>query len=257
MVDKLERSIIENFNTENEISIKFKKQDRKITLDPNLYFDKIFIINLPRSRDRWNKIKMNLIQLGIYNFERQNGVYLPRNSLSELPGHFYQRLEAYGGKFRENSSYILNAVGVNMAHFEIIKKAIKRNYDRILILEDDTFLVKDFWKKFIRGVSYLETQNWDMIYLGWKKSRPHPQLSRISSDLIIPFGGIRGAYGYALHKRMFRYLVKNHLFRGMELDAFYEFMALKHRNVFAFSPTIIGHRDKLVSTITDTNWKNR
>lgn len=257
MKDKLERSIIENFNTENEISINFKKQNINITLNPNLYFDKIFIINLPRCKDRWNKIKENLINQGIYNFERQVGVYLPRNSSNQLPQSYYQRLEAYGGKYKNNYSYILNAVGVNMAHYEIIKKAVKRNYDRIMILEDDSFLVKDFWNKFIRGINYLESQNWDMIYLGWKKSCPHPSQSRITQELVIPFGGIRGAYGYALHKRMFPYLVKNHLFRGMELDVFYEFIALRHRNVFAFSPTIVGHRDKLVSTITDRNWKNR
>ena len=43
---------------------------------------------------------------------------------------------------------ILNVVGTNLAHYEIIIKAQKRGYERILILEDDCFIKKNILASF-------------------------------------------------------------------------------------------------------------
>ena len=232
---------------------------REIT-DPNIFFDKIFIINLDSSPDRWNKICKNLNQFGIHNYERQPGVRLPRKNPQEfVPPLFYHRLEAYGGRFKSDSNYILNAVGTNLAHFNIFKKAKQRNYTKILVLEDDTFLNKRFKEHFSKGMSNLMTQNipWDLIYLGFKRSRPQFQALKVNPFISRPTRFIRGAYAYALNIRAIDNLLKTKLFGGMEIDVFFEFFMLPTHRVFCFVPPIVSHRDALTSTITEHKWKRR
>lgn len=261
MTQLLEKNILDTHNSKKIDKITININHNRIKnniINPNIYFDKIFIINLIKSKDRWEKIKLNLIENGIYNFERQNGIYLPRfNPFQKLNPLLYKNLEAYGGAYTNSPTYILNAVGTNLAHYEILKKAQKRNYQRILILEDDVFINKLFYNKFYKNIKLLDKIGWDMIYFGFKKSTPNLYAKQINRDLIRPICKIRGAYGYALNKSIIPFLLKNYLYRGTEIDVFFEFVVLKKKRVYAFYPCIISHRDKLVSTITNTNWKSR
>ncbi len=42
-----------------------------------------------------------------------------------------------------------------------------------------------------------------------------------------------------------------------EIDAFFEFIMCRYGKVLCFNPPIIGHRDNMVSTITNAKWKSR
>jgi hypothetical protein len=230
----------------------------------NLFFDRIFIINLDRSKDRWRLIVNNLIDNGVYNFERQPGVYLPRkiNPKLHLDIRTHGRLEGYGGKFLHDPNYILNCVGTNLAHYQILQKAIHRKYQRILVLEDDVFLARNFNKRFSQIGRFLYHQNnpWDLLYLGHKKSRPQfspVPVPNTNGNLVIPRQFIRGAFGYGLNKSVFELLQRHYLYDGMEIDAFFEFFMCKYRKVLAVMPPLIGHRDNRVSTITQSKWKGR
>ena len=228
--------------------------------NPNFFFDKIFIINLDKSPERWNKVTKNLLDFSITNFERQPGIYLPRTEPhSSLPANFYANLEAYGGKFKFDPDYILNCVGTNLAHFSIVEKAIARNYQRILVLEDDVFLNKQFLARFTRATRDMEMQNldWNLLYLGYKRSRSTFTGERITPDLMRPKQFIRGAYGYALHRSAFPIITKMQLYGGMEIDAFFEFVICRYGKVLCFNTPIIEHRDNMVSTITKAKWKTR
>ena len=146
-----------------------------------------------------------------------------------------------------------------MAHFNIVKKASERGYRRILVLEDDVFLNKKFISTFIKATKKINNlnNNWHLLYLGFKKSRPSFSGRRISPELIIPKRFIRGAYGYALNFPAFPIILNHRLYNGMEIDAFYEFIVCKYGKVLCFNPPIIGHRDNMVSTITNHRWKRR
>lgn len=230
----------------------------------NLFFDKIFIINLDRSKDRWKLIVNNLQEHGIYNFERQPGVCLPRNinPRTQLDMSTHGRLEGYGGKFLNDRNYILNCVGTNLAHYQILEKAISRNYQRILVLEDDVFVTRNFNQRFATIGPLLEKSpdQWDLLYLGYKKSRP--QFSPVTipdtgGNLVVPRQFIRGAYGYGLNHTAFSVIQQNYLYGGMEIDAFFEFFMCRHRRAIAVMPPLIGHRDNRVSTITQSKWRGR
>lgn len=234
------------------------------TSQVNLFFDRIFIINLNRSKDRWKLIVNNLMDHGIYNFERQPGINLPRtsNPKAHLGPNTYMRLEGYGGKFLHDPNYILNCVGTNLAHYQILETAIKRNYQRILVLEDDVFLTRNFNARFSKIGRFLNRTNaqWDLLYLGHKKSRPQfspTPVPNTNGNLVVPKQFIRGAYGYALNRSAFQLLRQHYLYDGMEIDAFFEFYMCRYRKVLAVMPPLIGHRDNQVSTITKAKWKGR
>ena len=240
---------ISNPNPNNNKNVKFH---------PNYFFDKIFIINLDKCPDRWNRINSELIKKGIFNIERQPGIYLPRREASTfLSSKLYQNLEAYGGKFKFDNDYLLNCVGTNMAHFQIVKKSVSRGYRRILILEDDVFLTSDFFRNMVTTAPYLLNNKWDLLYLGYKKSQPNMNYQNINQLLIKPKNFIRGAYGYALNSSIFPIILKYHLYGGTEIDVFFEFVLCKHAQVIAFKKQIISHRDGLPSNITSRNWKRR
>lgn len=219
--------------------------------DINHFFDRIFVINLDSCPDRWRKIQRNFRELGIENYERQPGIRLPRrNPFRHLDSSVYRNLEGYGGQLNRDPDYILNCVGTNMAHFQIVEKAQRRGYDRILVLEDDSYLVHNAKSVFAQAVEEVfRHEPWHMIYLGYKKSRPQFCPRRVSQHVARPRHFIRGAYGYALHRSAFPIILKHHLYDGMELDVFFEFFMCRYHRVFCFIPPIIGHRDRLQSTI--------
>lgn len=244
------------------ISIDIQKPTKShlLQLNPNIFFDKIFIINLPNSTERWNKICKNLINNGIFNFERQVGISLPRKPPEDfIPKKFYYNFEAYGGRFKTDPDYILNCVGTNLAHFNIVKKSHMRNYKRILILEDDAFLDSKFNIHFKKGIFNLLQSNydWDLFYFGFKRSRPQFKCHKINNYISKPTQFIRGAYGYALNSSIFPILLKSQLYGGMEIDVFFEFVICRICRVLCFTPTIISHRDGMTSTITKKKWKVR
>jgi hypothetical protein len=225
---------------------------------PNRFFDRIFIINLQRCPDRWNKVTRNLLDHGIINFERQPGISLPRRDPSDsVPLPFYSNLEAYGGHFKFDPNYILNCVGTNLAHQEIIRKAHTRGYTRILILEDDVFFGPDSIPRFCRAVSTLRQEPWQLLYLGYKRSRSSFPSVPVSKELSRPKQFIRGAYGYAVHSSLFPALLQMPPYGGMELDVFFEFVICKRGRALCFNKPVISHRDALESTITQAHWKSR
>lgn len=59
-------------------------------------------------------------------------------------------------------------VGCLLSHQNILKDAIKNNYNNILVLEDDVIFHKDFHNEFKKKYKYLIDieKNFDLIYLG-------------------------------------------------------------------------------------------
>lgn len=233
---------------------------------PNQFFDRIFIINLDRCPDRWNRVTRNLLEHGIVNFERQRGICLPRGDpVDILPASYYSQLEAYGGRFKFDANYTLNCVGTNLAHQAIVQKAAARGYRRILVLEDDVFLAHQALARFRQAVDTLRREPWQLLYLGYKRSRSsfpteplRPRSSHCpSSELVRPKQFIRGAYGYALHHSIFPLLLQKPPYGGTEIDAFFEFVLCKRARVLCFRKPIIFHRDGMESTITQAKWKRR
>ena len=99
--------------------------------------DKIIYINIDYRKDRNEHVLKELSELGV-------------------PSEKIERLEAV----KHPKGYI----GCSMSHIECLKLAIERNYDSVLILEDDV-IFKD--KEYFKNISEkIFNQNFDVFMLG-------------------------------------------------------------------------------------------
>lgn len=111
-------------------------------------FDKIYCINLPSRKDRWQNC---LVQFGKYNIS---------NNLQKFDGIIYNN-----PLFNKKQNAHL---GCWFSHYTILKHAQVMNYNKILILEDDFVFNVEPEKlnnKLTCCINELP-KNWDLFYLG-------------------------------------------------------------------------------------------
>lgn len=114
----------------------------------NEYFDKIYLLNLRKRKDRLEKSTKKLSELNI-NFDVFYG----------LDGSI---LNAIWNKF--DNSYFTNPnyLGCAISHLSIYQDAINEEYDKILIIEDDNLINKNLHSLFV------DIPQWnDLFYLGY------------------------------------------------------------------------------------------
>ena len=143
-------------------------EQRKID-SPNLYnaisvnsiFDQVYLINLKEDTVKLERMKKKLDELNIsYNlFEAINGNKLTnKRKIVDRDGVVC----GYG------------AYGCKLSHIEILEDAKRKNYNKILILEDDLFFDKEFNKKFKENYFDLiinRNTDYKLLYLGSNKFR--------------------------------------------------------------------------------------
>jgi len=101
--------------------------------------DKIYVINLPYRTDRKEQILNELKKVDALNVEIFSAIrpqeklilHWNKNYLDPLPNW-------YTGNA---TTYRIGALGCLLSHVAIMKKALKNNYENILILEDDTCFI--------------------------------------------------------------------------------------------------------------------
>lgn len=147
------------WKTSDKLKDQFKKyfknrdEDNNI-IDINKYFDRIFVINLDKSTDRYDVVskKLNLLNINYERFSAINGDLIDENEYD-----FSESLIRTG--MLENKY----ALACLRSHIEIIKQAKDKKYKKILILEDDVLISKNI-HVYIQQIKKIE--NWKMLYLG-------------------------------------------------------------------------------------------
>ena len=111
-------------------------------------FDKIYCINLPSRKDRWQNCLIQFDKYGILN------------NLEKVDGTIYNN---HSFNRKQNAH-----LGCWFSHYNILKNAQKLNYNKILILEDDFVFNMQPEEMNIKLTSCINElpQNWDLFYLG-------------------------------------------------------------------------------------------
>lgn len=130
------------------------------------YFDKVFVLTVPRFKERHEKVKQRLegIEFGFFYgtdkneltpaFISSHYVYDPAASLSVRQ------------VFPEMNT---GEIACSLSHCNIYEAMIKNNWQRVLILEDD--VVPDFDKLSSLSESLQELPaDWELFYLGYLKN---------------------------------------------------------------------------------------
>ncbi len=185
------------------------------------YFDKIFIINLEKRKDRLKHILDQLNKNNIKNFEIFTAI---RPNFKDIPKKYYSNIKKFLFK---NKNYIIGFVGCKLSHYEVIKIAKERSYKKILILEDDTVF---------KSINIHFPENWDMLYLGLnlKEYEKH-------SDNLVKIKRGFCTNSYAVHEKMYDIILNNCLDSGIEIDQYYNTL-FKKSNCYCIFPQITYQR---------------
>ena len=172
--------------------------------------DKIFIINLKERTDRKQSILNELHKNGIINFEFFNAI---KPKIQDIHKWNIKFCSHHKG-LQNILGYKTGALGCLLSHYSIIKTSLKRNYEKIMILEDDAIFKND---PNILGKYMDELNNFDMLYL----SGSHLGTKEKINNNIIKIKGTYTTTGYIITRPVMEYLVKNIEGYSKEIDVFY------------------------------------
>jgi len=158
----------------------------------------IFYINLEHRKDRKEHVESQLKSVGLTQFERFNAVKLSNGR-----------------------------VGCSMSHLQCLKLAKERNYDHLLICEDDTtflnpILFKNQINTFFQNIN-INIKKWDVLLLGGNNVPPYQPID----DTCIRVSHCQTTTCYLVQNHYFDTLITNikegiqHLMREPDNHRYY------------------------------------
>lgn len=143
--------------------------------------DCIYCINLDIREDKWKRMEQHLSDQGL-NANRVPAI----NGWKEIA---HEQIKAIQKPYKTNLNK--GRVGCLLSHLSILKDAENRNFDRVLILEDDVNFISDMKElsSYLEKIAVLDPE-WDILFLDeWTlaknlssrppEDRPHSKMSQI------------------------------------------------------------------------------
>ena len=126
----------------------------------NKFFDKIVIINLKESKQRWDKMESQLKSNGIYNYERFEAI-----DVSKAKSYGWSIPKAHQNRATYNINFEMQ-LACKLSHYEVIKLAKERGYNNVLVMEDDLIFEEEKTKKLNLALQEVVDKNidWDFLY---------------------------------------------------------------------------------------------
>lgn len=140
----------------------------------NTYFDKIYLLTIERNLNRQSLFAKNLEGIDYTIFIGADGKQLDLEALEK--GGEYDSESMSVNTYRLMKNYLgisylgephINMVACSISHRNIYKDIIKNNYNKVLILEDDSLIQKTslvYWESIIKQLP----NDWDLLYLGYE-----------------------------------------------------------------------------------------
>ena len=214
------------------------------------YFDKVYIINLPHRADRREEIEVQLKKVGL--------------ALNHTKVTLFNAIKPdEAGEFPS-----IGAKGCFLSHLGVLKDAQLKQFEQILIFEDDLDLSKNFIEYSVKVLPSLIKNDWDIFYGDYRLFEPivsdnNPTKS-ISAEFRLDttnFLGIKNRVISPLVDYFEQMLARpsGHPLGGpMHVDGAYNWF----RKDFPAYATIIatpklGFQRSSDSDIADLSWKNR
>jgi glycosyl transferase family 25 len=132
----------------------------------NSYYDKIYILTLPRLKDRMDYVNKTFEGL---NFEFFFGVDKENNSMEEFKKNGTYSTEHYKTFYKSPPDMPLGMLCCALGHLNIYQEIIKNGYQRTLILEDDAVPVMQAIEEFPQIINEIP-DDLELLYLGYEKN---------------------------------------------------------------------------------------
>lgn len=227
-----------------------------------VYFNAIVVVNLERRPERWARTYAALCRHGvqhlcpIFRFRAVNA-----GSAAQEYREFTSLAAKYPGCANIERPGVL---GCLMSHRCIWKEALRRNFDRLLILEDDVCLHRSFVPRLRENMQRLDAHdaNWQCAYLGsvnrWSQSR----LPAISPPLA---GFARPnfdwcTFAYALQRPALEQLIHSpSLFHGpVDVGVLSQYCQMNVEHAYVMQPALVisdcRESDTCGNGVSDVDW---
>ena len=151
------------------------------------YFDKIFVVTVPRFTDRHKKVQQHLQGLPFDFFLGADKLQLNYDTVKTDGTYDEQKAKKLQ---RQGKVLNLGEVACALSHRMVYEEMIKHSWQRVLILEDDVLPVIKNMLALPEALQELP-DNWELVYLGYLK---HEEITaRLKAKLF--FYKIKSAIG--------------------------------------------------------------
>lgn len=129
------------------------------------YFDKIFVVSVPRFTDRHNRVKKNLDGLAFDYFwgaDKHELDYDTATTNGTYNEHKAKKLQ------RQGKALNTGEIACSLSHRMVYAEMIKYHWQKVLILEDDVLPLTENLQQLPAAFHELP-DNWELVYLGYLK----------------------------------------------------------------------------------------
>ncbi len=139
----------------------------------NQFFDHIYVITLKRATDRHQHIERELNGL---NYQLFFGKDKQEFSVDDLRNANVYNEDLAKKRHRYNKPMQPGQLGCAWSHAEVYADVIAKEYNRVLILEDDVVINKKY-TYLLAGVLESLPPDWELLYFGFAERETEPKLS--------------------------------------------------------------------------------
>lgn len=129
------------------------------------YFDKVFVVSVPRFTDRHKQLEKHLEGL-TYDFfwgaDKLKLDYAIAKKDGTYDEQVAQKLQ------RQNKALNLGEIACSLSHRMVYEEMVKHNWQKVLILEDDILPLYNNLPQLPAALNELP-DNWELVYLGYLK----------------------------------------------------------------------------------------
>jgi GR25 family glycosyltransferase involved in LPS biosynthesis len=260
-------NLYKTFLVKCHFTVPAEKEKSSNTIGINTYFDKIYVMNLDRRPDRWEKIKKIAAKyhVNITRFPAVDGYLEPVKSAWEnyfasgcvtLPEGI-EPLADYKDKFRKYHHYVarihfmetkLNrkamqspgAWGYALSYIAILKEAIVNDYNRILIFDDDIVFHKSFNDLIGKYLDNLP-EDWKLIMPGAMQHYWEPWITKYSDLLYHCHGSSVASHAVGIDRKVFLPLIYycEKLDLPVDEGAIFHIQNVYSKQCFIFRPNLV------------------
>ena len=276
-----------NFIGSNNIEKIFNNLMDSSKYNINTFLDKIIYINLDERTDRREIMETQFKKFGITDYERFSAVKPKFNSKYNnefIDNQIEQFLNNKGmvddlildistkyiadfskeyiksKSLKNRRKYILGALGCKMSHLNAFRFAKEKDYDNILLIEDDALFHSNFIEHFNKLIINLKENDYDIVWLcpNWLYKDNNGILNRCYSYKYIndDFAQVNGSksidckYGSTLNnggnifsKKCINFILENfENTKQSEIDMWYRQNIQINNKVFTTIPNLIRQR---------------
>ena len=203
------------------------------------YFDKVFLINLDKRKDRLDRCNDIFEQNNVVDLvERFPGI-VP-NPSDNIP------------YTKDTEKIKIPLYGCLLSHVNIIKRAKAEGLKSVLVLEDDVdFINADYID---RSVDQLKNKEWSLFYLG---ANTHVPLNKEDENLLILKKGY-ATHAVAYHESFYDYFIENFERRNIPIiDVWlsdYGQEKFKSYCTFPITAVQVSNHSDIHDTFADYSW---